>query len=52
MKKQKIGEILQQKADKAKDDKLVSALISADLSGLTKDQKRQKLKNIVDKVTK
>ena len=48
--KHNIGKVLQRKADNAKDERLISALIKADLTGLSKDQIIQKLKNIVDEI--
>lgn len=48
--KKDIGKILQKRADDLKDQKIVDALIKADLSGLTKEQRGVKLKSIINKI--
>jgi len=45
-----ISEILQEKADEAKDEKIVAALMNANISGLSKDEAKANLKNIVDEI--
>lgn len=46
----KTAKALQQKADDLKDEKVKNALIKADISGLSRDEARAKLKNIVDEI--
>lgn len=41
---------LQKKADKLKDKKVISALLKADISGLSRKKASNKLNNIVDEI--
>ena len=46
----KTAKRLQKKADNLKDERLVTALIKAKTKGLSKDEAKAKLKNIVDEI--
>lgn len=46
----KTAKALQEKADYLKDEKVKDALLKADISGLSKDEAKAKLKNIVDEI--
>lgn len=46
--KQTVGEKLQKKADDLKDEMVKNALLNADIKGLSRDEAKAKLKNIVD----
>ena len=48
--KQTVGKKLQKKADDLKDEKVKKALLKADISGLTREQAKAKLNNIVDEI--
>jgi hypothetical protein len=48
--KQTVGKKLQKKADKIKDEKVKIALVKADISGLTREEAKAKLNNIVDEI--
>lgn len=45
----KIGKILQKKVDEARDKKMVEAALKTDVSGLSKQEKMQKLLKAIDK---
>jgi len=47
---QKIGEKLQKKADDLKDERVRTALLNADIKGLSGDEAKAKLNNIVDEI--
>ena len=47
---QKVGEKLQKKADDMKDERVKAALLSADIKGLSRDEAKAKLNNIVDEI--
>lgn len=49
-KKQAAGEQLQKKADDRKDERVKNALLKADISGLSREKAKAKLKNIVDEI--
>ena len=44
------GKRLQQKADDIKDEKIVKALLNADISGLSRDEAKIKLRKIIDRI--
>lgn len=47
---QTVGKRLQKKADDLKDEKIKNALIEADISGLSRNEAKAKLNNIVDEI--
>lgn len=46
----KTAKALQKKADDLKDEKVKNALMKADISGLSRNEAKAKLNNIVDKI--
>lgn len=48
--KQTVGKKLQKKADDLKDEKIKNALIKADIKGLSRDEAKAKLNQIVDEI--
>lgn len=48
--RQTVGKKLQKKADDLKDEKVINALLKANISGLSRDEAKSKLKNIVDEI--
>lgn len=46
----KIGEKLQKKVDDLKDKQVRNALLNADIKGLSRDEAKAKLDNIVDEI--
>ena len=47
---QKVGKKLQKKADDLKDKMVVTALLNADIKGLSADEAKAKLNNIIDEI--
>lgn len=47
---QSVGAKLQKKADDLKDEQVRNALLIADLKGISKDEAKAKLNNIVDEI--
>jgi hypothetical protein len=48
--KQTVGKKLQKKADDLKDERVRNALLKADIKGLSRDDAKAKLYNIVDEI--
>lgn len=46
----KVGEKLQKKADDIKDERIITALLNADIKGLARGEAKAKLNNIVDEI--
>lgn len=44
------GRKLQKKADDLKDERVINALIKANIKGLSRDEEKAKLSNIVDEI--
>jgi hypothetical protein len=47
---QEVGEKLQKKADDLKDERLKAALLRVNIKGLSRDEAKAKLNNIVDEI--
>jgi hypothetical protein len=50
MNNKQTGKRLQQKADAAKDEKIKAALIKADICGLSSEEAKAKLNNIIKQI--
>ena len=46
----KTGKKLQKKAEELKDEKIINAIIKADIKGLSRDEARAKLNNVIEEV--
>jgi hypothetical protein len=47
---QTVGEKLQKKADDLKDERVVNAILKADIKGLSRDEAKKRLNNIVEEI--